>query len=79
MRLGGQLEDPRAAGALLWPDAAAEDASKLALKRLQAAVAPGFKVGSATEVPPCCLLAGRQLCMGPMHACTGDLRPLLVT
>ena len=44
VRLGGQLEDPRAAGALLWPDAAAEDPSKLDLKRMQASVAPQFKV-----------------------------------
>lgn len=45
MRLSGQLEDPRLAGALLWPSAAEEDPAKLELKRLQASVVPGFKVG----------------------------------
>lgn len=44
VRVGGQLEDPRAAGALLWPDAAADDPAILSLKRLQASVAPRYKV-----------------------------------
>ena len=44
IQLGGRLEDPRAAAALLWPDAAAEDPSKLSLKRIQASAAPRYKV-----------------------------------
>lgn len=44
MQLGGQLEDPRLAGELLWPTAAEEDPGKLDLKRLQSSVVPGYKV-----------------------------------
>ena len=49
VRLGGQLEDPRAAAALLWPDAAADDPAQLSLKRIQAAVVPRFKVGCGRD------------------------------
>jgi hypothetical protein len=54
LRLGGRLEDPLVAAALLWPDAAAEDPARLELRKLQAAVAPSFKV----RLPP-----------GPAHPC----------
>ena len=44
MQLGGSLEDPRLAGALLWPGATEEGGARLDLKRMQAAVVPAFKV-----------------------------------
>lgn len=44
--LGGHLEDPKAAGALLWPplDGSPDGAAHLSLKKLQATVCSRFKV-----------------------------------
>jgi hypothetical protein len=65
VRLGGQLEDPRLAGALLWP-AASEEAggATLELKRLQAAAAPKFKARREGG-----RRAGRRLAAAVLPAC----------
>lgn len=75
VRLGGQLEDPMHAAALLWPDAAAEDADRLSLKRIHGSVAKGFKA----RVPSLCRSGVTDTCRAALLAlaCMAPLQQML--
>ncbi|PSC69888.1 helicase and polymerase-containing TEBICHI [Micractinium conductrix] len=75
MQLGGSLEDPRLAGALLWPGATEEGGARLDLKRMQAAVVPAFKA----RVPNLCRSGVTLTCRTAVLtlACANPLKQML--